>query len=189
MKFCVPSICQPGEIMTVLGQFFPLMKLFYLWQNIRVWYLKWKPGATLTVLVQRDVWTLQVSFMVKNESDEGINKEPVLLEFYIGITFRDVQATLTLKKSNSDWVWALDPSHPHNLVGLAWFPFWPLQLPLCKANLQLAAACLHTNPSVSSVLGSGYGLLSFSSTMSQRPVPCTIFYWFTSYISELDWYF
>lgn len=37
--------------------------------------------------------------MVKNQSDEGINKEPILLENYISITFRDVQASSTLKKS------------------------------------------------------------------------------------------
>lgn len=37
--------------------------------------------------------------MVQNQSDEGINKEPILLENYINITFRDVQASSTLKKS------------------------------------------------------------------------------------------
>lgn len=40
---------------------------------------------------------------MKNQSNEGINKNTGLLEFYIHVTFRDVQVTRTLKKSVTEF--------------------------------------------------------------------------------------
>lgn len=145
MEFCVHSIFQPEEIVIVLGYFFALTQLCHLWQNIRVCYLKWKTGAILTVLVHRGVWTLPVSFMVKNESTEGKMKSL----FYFSFTYASPSGMFRLHLHwRNQTVAEFEPWTPVNPTTYL-FLFGSIShifLPLCKANLQLAVACLHRNP-------------------------------------------
>lgn len=135
MKICVSSICQPGKISTALDRSFLLWSSAICGKALEFGISKtWSYSHCYC----KDVWTLLVTFTVKNQSEEGINKEPIFIKNCISIAFKDVQASSTLKKSVSETE-HLPHSSPLPIISCL-APFLFLQTSLCKANLQLFEA-------------------------------------------------
>lgn len=136
----------------------------------------------------KGVWTLLLPFMVKNQSDKGINKEPILIDNYINITFKDVQASSKLKESvtESEHLTPVIPTTYRLLPGSIFY----FSRQICAR--QICNFLKSAYKSLSIPQSSGQAMVCLHSavqTTFQRPVPHSIFYWFTLYISVLDCYF
>lgn len=124
--------------------------------------------------------------MVKNQSDEGINKEPILIENYMSITFKDVQASSALKKSVTEYSTLVIPTTCFLLPG----SIFNFSRQVCARQICNFLKSAHKSLSITQLSGQAMVCLHLAvQTTFQRPAPCSIFCRFTLYISVLDWCF